>query len=91
MLKFTYYKLKYMPDQHTNNNNNNNNNNKGLYMQPQKTLLPQGIITAHRIYCIIQRHPNKNLIYFNLTILGNFNVNNLNFKNLCNLARHKNF
>ena len=28
MLKFTNYKLKYTPDQHT-------NNNKGLYMQPQ--------------------------------------------------------
>ena len=35
MLKFTNYKLKFMPDQHT-NNNNNSNNNKGLYMQPQK-------------------------------------------------------
>ena len=43
MLKFTNYKFKYTPDQHTNNNNNddddnnknNHNNNKGLYMQPQ--------------------------------------------------------
>jgi hypothetical protein len=42
MLKFTNYRFKYTPDQHTNNNNNNdddndddNNNNKGLYMQPQ--------------------------------------------------------
>ena len=38
---------------------------------------------------ITQRRPNNILIYFNLIILWNCNINSHNFKNLRNLARHK--
>ena len=60
-----------------------------LYMQPQIQLLAQDIITSNGFYCITKQRPNNILIYFNLIILWNCNFNSFNFKNLCNLARHK--
>jgi hypothetical protein len=78
--------VQYTPDQHT------NNSKKGLYMKPQKkTLLGQNIITSHRMHRINRRRPNSVLIYFNLIIFCNCNFNGFNFKNPCNLARHKIF
>jgi hypothetical protein len=55
----------------------------------KNTLLAKCIIMSHRIYCITQWWPNNILIYLNLIILWNCNFNSLNFKNICNLLRHK--
>jgi hypothetical protein len=59
-------------------------------LQSQKnTLLAQYITTLHRVYYITQQQPNDILTYFNLLILWNCNFNSHNFKNSCNLMRHK--
>ena len=63
--------------------------NKHCICNHKHTLLAQVITTSNRFYCITKQRSKSILIFFNLIILWNCNFNSFNFKNSCNLARHK--